>query len=147
MSLPRCADLLSPPETINVSTGRQLFVDSFLVNESASHGISTIYHQSKYRDDVNPVLKPTEHWEQGFTGSGARDPAMDFATPYSGGLFWDPAAEHYKFFYSCGSPAGLRSGVACLATSLVRCTRLSYVYPAAQPHGDGVCGLRIYRTG
>lgn len=68
---------------------------------------------------------------------------MDFATPYSGGLFWDPAAEHYKFFYSCGSPAGLRSGVACLATSLVRCTRLPYVYPAARPHGDGVCGLRM----
>ena len=97
------------------------------MDESASNGISTIYHQPEYRDDVNPVLKPTERWEQGFNASGARDSAMDFATPYSGGLFWDPAAKHYKFWYSCGSPKGLGSGVACLATSPVRCIGLPHV--------------------
>jgi|EP01046_Picozoa_sp_COSAG06_P064962 hypothetical protein len=103
----------------------QLFVDSFLVDETQSHDIATVYHQPVYRDDVNPVLRATERWERGFNASGAHDPAMDFATPYSGGLFWDPTADHYKFWYSCGTPNALASGVACLATSRVRPIRTS----------------------
>ena len=122
--------LLSPPKTINVSTGRQLFVDSFLVDEGKTHGVSTLYHQPVYRDDVNPVLRPTEKWEFGFDSKGERKPSMDFATPYSGGLWWDPPAKHYKFWYSCGSPDGLGSGVTCLATSPVLFPRSSWRQPA-----------------
>ena len=112
--------LTSPPATINVSTGRQLFVDSFLVDEKASQNLATVYGQPVYRDDVNPVLKATERWEFGFTDDKKREPAMDFATPYSGGMFWDPEAQHYKLWYSCGSPKALESSVTCLATSPVR---------------------------
>jgi hypothetical protein len=100
-----------------VSIGRQLFVDSFLVDPNGSQRLGTTYYQPIYRDDVNPVLRDTQKWEQGFDTSGARVPALDFATPYSGGLFWDPAAQLYKFWYSCGSPKALASGVTCLATS------------------------------
>ena len=90
------------------------------MDEKASQNLATVYGQPVYRDDVNPVLKATERWEFGFTDDKKREPAMDFATPYSGGMFWDPEAQHYKLWYSCGSPKALESSVTCLATSPVR---------------------------
>ena len=64
-----------------------------------------------YRDDVNPVLVATEPWERGST------PSLDFATPYSGGLWWDPPANVYKMWYSCAQNIGLSNSSQCLATS------------------------------
>ena len=52
--------LQTPPDTIDIDVGRQLFVDSFLL-ENTSLGVSTAFHQAA----VAPVavLQPTTRWE------------------------------------------------------------------------------------
>ena len=52
--------LSSPPPFINVTVGRQLFVDDFLIQNSS--GVSTRFYTAKYYDK-NPVLKPDQPWE------------------------------------------------------------------------------------
>ena len=91
--------LEAPPAVIDISVGRQLFVDSFLISPTDSSNITISYHNPVYRDDVNPVVFPSEHWEG------------DFASAYSGGLWWDPSDTLYKMWYRCGG------GLQCLATS------------------------------
>ena len=96
------------PAMIGIDVGRQLFVDSFLIDSARSVGLNTTYHTPSYRDDVNPVLMPDKDWE-GVVHKGSLDPNLGFASPFSGGCFWDPTAQHYKLWYRCGS------GVQCLA--------------------------------
>ena len=98
------------PAVIGIDMGRQLFVDSFLIDAARSTGLHITYHTPKYRDDVNPVLRPDKSWE-GVEYKGSLDPNLAFASPFSGGLFYDPALKHYKLWYRCGS------GVQCLAYS------------------------------
>eukprot|EP00041_Stephanoeca_diplocostata_P033008 m.1077033 g.1077033 ORF g.1077033 m.1077033 type:complete len:138 (+) comp24251_c0_seq3:210-623(+) len=43
----------NPPAVINIDTGRQLFVDNFLIDSNASKNIETAYHTPQYRQD-NP---------------------------------------------------------------------------------------------
>ena len=100
----------SRPAVIGIDVGRQLFVDSFLIDTAASSGVATTYHSPNYREDVNPVLKPDKPWE-GVAYKGHLDPNLGFASPFSGGMFFDPAAGHYKLWYRCGA------GVQCLAYS------------------------------
>lgn len=102
--------LPSRPPVIGIDVGRQLFVDPFLIDSAASSGLTTTYHSPKYRDDVNPVLKPDQPWE-GVMYKGHLDPNLAFASPFSGGMFFDPTAGHYKLWYRCGT------GVQCLAYS------------------------------
>ena len=84
-----------PPDTIDITVGRQLFVDSWLIDESATEHINVTHHTPNYREDVNPVLRATEVWE----GSDLSKPIpfkhkLDakraFAAPVSGGVFYDP---------------------------------------------------------
>ena len=37
--------------------------NSWLIDDSATKGVNITHHTPAYRDDVNPVLKPTEVWE------------------------------------------------------------------------------------
>ena len=91
--------LAAPPAVINIETGRQLFVDDFLIEESSLH---RAFHQATYHP-ANPVLTPEEPWE-------TRDPhaintkiqPSQSAMVFSDGVFFDPADRLFKMFYMAG---------------------------------------------
>ena len=82
------------PRVINVSVGRQLFVDSFLVQRSDN--IRTIFHAPEYAA-TNPVVKSSEPWEVGETAGGLAGTAKPV------GVWWAPSKNHFEMFYRCGS--------------------------------------------
>ena len=51
--------LKNPPKVIDVSLGRQLFADEFLIEESK---LKPEYHKAK-KFEGNPVLYPEKSWE------------------------------------------------------------------------------------
>ncbi len=69
------------PDVVNIDTGRQLFVDDFLIDNSMSSGLTTTYYQATVKDD--PV----------FTGVNNQA----FLT--SGGVWYDMEAKLYKMWY------------------------------------------------
>lgn len=91
--------LSAPPDVINIDTGRQLFVDDFLIDESSLH---RTFHQAAYHSG-NPVLAPEREWEMrdphaAVTGLTPSPSAM----PFSDGVFFDPADRVYKMWYMAG---------------------------------------------
>ncbi|SRR6266478_2000190 len=82
--------LASPPEIIPIDTGRQLFVDDFLIEQTT---LRRTFHTAKYHPE-NPILKPDKPWEQ--TG---RDSA---AMVFSDGIWHDPHDGLYKMWYMGG---------------------------------------------
>lgn len=83
--------LRDPPKVIPIDIGRQLFVDDFLIESTT---LTREFHRPEYYSD-NPVLKPDKPWE---THSRLGPVAM----PFSGGVFWDPAAQLFKMWYMAG---------------------------------------------
>ena len=82
-----------PPELIPIDTGRQLFVDDFLVGNLS--GLTREFHYpQKY--EQNPVLKP----ETGLERSGYN--GLSVAGPLSGGLWWSPEKQLFEFWYMAG---------------------------------------------
>ena len=69
--------LTNPPPVIDISGGRQLFVDDFLIEHST---LRRTWHQPVAYSN-NPVLKPDREWEQ---AGGA------MAMPFSDGVWLDP---------------------------------------------------------
>ena len=54
-----------------------------------------MWHQPTY-DDVNPVISPSEPWEQSsipYYGG--------MASAFSGGAFFNPLHDRYELFYKC----------------------------------------------
>ncbi len=95
--------LQHPPAVIPINTGRQLFVDDFLIAET---NLKRVFHQAnKY--ERNPVFFPQTNEEL----SGHFDNTADTYLG-QGGVFFDPVAKQFKMFYT----AGWRGGLA-LATS------------------------------
>ena len=91
--------LAAPPAVINIDTGRQLFVDDFLIDESSLH---RTFHQAVYHAG-NPVLTAEREWEMRdphavLTGNAPSPSAMTF----SDGVFFDPADRVYKMWYMAG---------------------------------------------
>ena len=85
--------LRSPPALINITIGRQLFVDDFLI-ESLSNAQRT-FHSAQYDTAAtNPIITPDKPWE----GS--------FAMPFSGGVWWEDDKQRAALFYRCGGFAG-----------------------------------------
>ena len=82
--------LRNPPEVINISKGRQLFVDNFLVEENT---LARSFHYPKYHS--SPVLAPEEEWE--YTSTGA-----PYAAPFSDGVWYDELDKKYKMWYLTG---------------------------------------------
>jgi hypothetical protein len=109
--------LEQPPEVIPIHVGRQLFVDDFLIQQT---DLSRSYHAAE-RYAGNPVYQPESDEELRRNG-----------TVYlgHGGVFFDPADQLFKMFYT----AGWRGPLA-MATSpdLIRWTR-----PVLSPGGDNV---------
>lgn len=91
--------LASPPAVIDITVGRQLFVDDFLIEES---GLYRAFHRASYHP-ASPVLQPEREWEQ-------RDPyaintkvaPSASAMPYSDGVFFDPHDGLFKLWYMAG---------------------------------------------
>lgn len=91
--------LASPPETINIDVGRQLFVDDFLIEESSLH---RDFHKAVYHP-ANPLLRPERPWEiddpyAAMTKTAPSSAAMVF----SDGVFFDPADRVFKMWYMAG---------------------------------------------
>ena len=93
------------PPVINISNGRQLFVDSFLVDTNRSKNMHTAYHSANYfngqNQNPNPVLFASEPWE--VDKAGMAGGYGGFASPFSGGSWWNPSQNRYELFYRCGS--------------------------------------------
>jgi hypothetical protein len=92
--------LQSPPSVIPINTGRQLFVDDFLIE---SGNLTRQFHPATLHPG-NPVLKPASVVEK--SGEGP------MAMPFSNGAFYDPADRLFKLWYMCGYRVNL-----CYATS------------------------------
>lgn len=81
--------LNNPPEVIDVSVGRQLFVDNFLVENTE---LCPEYHKA-VKHQGNPVLKPEMPWEI------EQSPV---ACPKSGGVWYDEEDKIFKMWYEGG---------------------------------------------
>jgi hypothetical protein len=82
--------LNNPPDIIDVSIGRQLFVDDFLYSETT---LKPRYHKAvKYTG--NPVLFPQTPWE--------KDGVSPVACPKSGGVWYDDEEKIFKMWYEAG---------------------------------------------
>ena len=93
--------LTAVPTVINISTGRQLFVDDFLIDTLSN--VTRVYHQPvKYTN--NPVLIADQDWEK---GAGSR-----LAIPANGGVWWDTTNYHFKMFYRAGPSNGLAMAIS-----------------------------------
>lgn len=86
-----------PPEVVFIDTGRQLFVDDFLIESSTMQ--REFHLPVKYPG--NPVLKPETELEKGPTNQLAA------AAPKSGGIWWDPKDEKFKMWYEAGWFGGI----------------------------------------
>ena len=99
--------LQNPPQLIPINTGRQLFVDDFLIE---STNLTRVFHQAQ-KWAGNPVFTAQGQNElHPSDGLAAGQKAVTYLG--HGGVFYDPAERHFKMFYT----AGWRGGLA-LATS------------------------------
>ncbi len=81
--------LEAPPDVIDVTVGRQLFVDDFLIAET---NLTPTYHKPvKYQN--NPVFRAETPWEI------AQSPV---ACPKSGGIWFDEKEKKFKMWYEAG---------------------------------------------
>lgn len=130
--------LINPPEVIDVTVGRQLFVDDFLIEKT---DLIPEYHKAE-KLKINPVLKPEKPWEI------EQSPV---ACPKSGGVFYDEEEKQFKIWYEAG---WLRH--ICYATSkdgiswkrpdlgIVKGTNIILPYEGYEPekYQDGIDYLR-----
>jgi hypothetical protein len=111
-----------PPALINITLGRQLFVDDFLVHNMT--GLQFYAHEAEWEKN-NPVIKADRPWEAKVIST--LDPgfpqgpsALGQALTYSGGVWYDEQRELYRCWYMCGKPAespGPTAGGCCYAES------------------------------
>lgn len=97
--------LLSKPDVIDISLGRQLFVDDFLIAHST---LKRVWHQAEYYS-ANPVFFPEEEWEM--TAEGA------VAAPFSDGVWYDESDSKFKMWYMAGGRGYETGFVTCYAES------------------------------
>lgn len=87
------------PSVIPVNTGRQLFVDSFLVSET---NLQSCYHTPNFYP-LNPVIEPDKEWEK--TAEGAL-----YAAPFSDGVWYDEQTKKYRMWYLAGAGKFYKKG-------------------------------------
>lgn len=84
--------LINKPQVIPINTGRQLFVDSFLIKNT---DLQFIYHTPSFYEK-NPVLEPDKEWEKTTEGSL-------YAAPFSDGIWYDGIDGKFKMWYLAGA--------------------------------------------
>lgn len=97
------------PTVIDISVGRQLFVDDFLI---ASTNLTRQFHYPQYYAG-NPVLAADREWEKSRTSEAA------FTAPFSDGVWFDEMDGKFKMWYFAagGSYSINGSGVTCYSES------------------------------
>lgn len=80
------------PDVIPVNTGRQLFVDRFLIAET---DLESVYHTPNFYEN-NPVLEPDKDWENTIEGA-------PYAAPFSDGIWYDDKDGKFKMWYLAGA--------------------------------------------
>ncbi len=98
------------PDVIDVTVGRQLFVDDFLIESTT---LKTVYHQAtKY--EGNPIVTPTNKYEL----SGGWGVGLD-----GGGVWYDMEDEKYKMWYdmSTGGSVGYAESDDGINWTKVKC--------------------------
>ncbi len=98
--------LKNKPALINISVGRQLFVDDFLIDKSTKNNFVREFHYPK-KFKGNPVLKPEIPLEMGGATPFTKEyknftpkPTAPAVTFTSGGLFWNEDKQIYEAFYT-----------------------------------------------
>ena len=81
--------LEKPPEVIDITVGRQLFVDDFLIEET---DLKPEYHKAE-KWTGNPVLYAQMPWEK---------ETLPCACPKSGGVWYDEEDKIFKMWYEGG---------------------------------------------
>lgn len=84
--------LTDKPDVIPVNTGRQLFVDNFLIQQT---NLEPVYHTPEFYA-ANPVLKADKPWE--LTPEG-----YEYAAPFSDGIWYDDKDGKFKMWYLAGA--------------------------------------------
>ena len=84
--------LQQKPAILPINNGRQLFVDDFLISKT---NLKRECHTPNYYTG-NPVLEPTEKWEN--TTEGA-----PYASPFSDGVWYDEKEGIFKMWYLAGA--------------------------------------------
>ncbi len=84
--------LESKPTVIPINTGRQLFVDDFLIAET---NLNSISHKPKFYMQ-NPVLEADREWEKTTEG-------YPYAAPFSDGVWFDEKDNKFKMWYLSGA--------------------------------------------
>lgn len=100
--------LKNKPSVIDITIGRQLFVDDFLISSTS---LERVWHRAEYHSG-NPVLQPEAEWE--FAG----DNGGGFAAPFSDGVWFDESDSKFKMWYmGGGNTYGDGNAVTCYAES------------------------------
>ncbi len=86
------------PAVVTIDTGRQLFVDDFLVEKSTLQ--REFHHPEKWKG--NPVLKPETELEK---KSRFGDRAV--AAPLGGSIWWNPGRQVFEIWYEAGHVTNL----------------------------------------
>ncbi|MEQ2009266.1 MAG: hypothetical protein ABMA26_20995 [Limisphaerales bacterium] len=92
--------LSNPPPVIDITAGRQLFVDDFLIEQTT---LKRVWHPATLYSN-NPVMRPDQEWER----AGNSPMAM----PFSDGVWYDQTNQLFKMWYMAGYGRG-----TALATS------------------------------
>jgi hypothetical protein len=102
--------LAEPPAVRDISVGRSLLIDDFLVDLTGSQGVQRTFFAAEYLEELNPVITFDKPWEKiGNT----------YARPFSGGVMWHEPSQRYRMYYGCGDSVSDDSNLAlCLATSV-----------------------------
>lgn len=85
----------APPAVIPIDTGRQLFVDDFLIADTT---LTRHYYAADYYPR-NPVVTPDRPWEMEGDSQGYPAPT---AMVFSDGVWWDPQEQLLKMWYLAG---------------------------------------------
>lgn len=82
--------LQNKPDVIDISVGRQLFVDDFLIAQTDLQR-----EEGKPETQPQPLLQPATELE-------LNDGYCTCACPFNGGVFYDPESRTYKMWYQAG---------------------------------------------
>lgn len=93
------------PDIIDISIGRQLFIDNFIIEKS---DVKRVWHQAEYHQS-NPVFFPEKDWEM--TDQGG------VAAPFSDGIWYDELDGKFKMWYMAGGKGYDSNFVTCYAES------------------------------
>jgi len=85
--------LTTPPATIPIDVGRQLFVDDFLIESTT---LQRTWHRAEYHP-AGPVIRPDRDWE--------RQGDFPMASVFSDGVWYDPHDRLFKMWYLGGNRA------------------------------------------